>query len=475
MFCSLPLSLAILLSISTDVFAAPNPHVVPRGQSINLHRRSKVARSPEDWDIWAKNHKAMLESKYADRNSDGQPQKRASGTNLLANQNGDSSFFGSLAIGTPPVSYNVILDTGSSDLWVADSNCATGCRQVPTFDAKSSTSFKNSSSSFSITYGSGQAKGVLAQDVIQMAGFSVPNQVFAVCDAVSQGLLMNPVSGLLGLGWKQIASSGATPLWQTLAESGQWDQPVMAFQLTRYGDNPQAQALEPGGSFTMGFLNNSLYTGDIDFQNIPSGQESYWILPMTGLTVRGNNVAIPTGPASFSAIDTGTTLVGGPKDAIAAIYAQIPGSQPGTGNSEGFYTYPCDTSVDVSLTFGGKSWPISPADFKMTQLNSGMCVGAFFALQTGGSAPNWIVGDTFLKNVYSVYRFNPPSVGFAALSNAAKAQNGAGGSVPSPTIGAVATVSASRSPGKNSNGATSSRSAGWGVIAFMAMMGAMWM
>ncbi len=32
----------------------------------------------------------------------------------LTNQNADSSFYGSIAAGTPPISYNVILDTGSS-------------------------------------------------------------------------------------------------------------------------------------------------------------------------------------------------------------------------------------------------------------------------------------------------------------------------------------------------------------------------
>ena len=32
----------------------------------------------------------------------------------ITNQNADSSFFGSLAVGTPPVSFNVILDTGSA-------------------------------------------------------------------------------------------------------------------------------------------------------------------------------------------------------------------------------------------------------------------------------------------------------------------------------------------------------------------------
>ena len=55
--------------------------------------------------------------------------------------------------------------------------------------------------------------------------------------------------------------------------------------------------------------------------------------------MQGNVITLPTGSSSFSAIDTGTTLVGGPSQAIAEIYAQIPDSAPGTGNFEGYYTY----------------------------------------------------------------------------------------------------------------------------------------
>ena len=59
-----------------------------------------------------------------------------------------------------------------------------------------------------------------------------------------------------------------------------------------------------------------------------------------------------------------------------------------------------------------------------------MCLGAFFSLEEGsttveGADPNdgpaWIVGDTFLKNVYSIFRYeNPRAVGFARLSDVAK-------------------------------------------------------
>jgi len=66
-----------------------------------------------------------------------------------------------------------------------------------------------------------------------------------------------------------------------------------------------------------------------------------------------------------------------------------------------------------------------------------------------------------------VFRFNPPSVGFAALSNLAKAQNGANGPAPSATIGsAAATVSATQLP-RRVNGAVSPRSMGWGMMVIM--------
>ena len=162
-----------------------------------------------------------------------------------------------------------------SDLWVADSQCATGCSSVSTFDSSASSTFHNQSTPFSITYGSGQAAGSLGQDVVQMAGYSVPNQIFAVCNQVSPGLLTKPVSGLLGLGFQTIASSRAMPLWQTLVESGAWDNPLMSFYLTRlvdknlkvsfsspsdllffcmcsYLNSTSVLVEEPGGSFSMG-------------------------------------------------------------------------------------------------------------------------------------------------------------------------------------------------------------------------------
>lgn len=60
------------------------------------------------------------------------------------------------------------------------------------------------------------------------------------------------------------------------------------------------------------------------------------------MTVQGNSIsssAIGTSSSAYAAIDTGTTLVGGPPSAIAAIYQQIPGSFAGTGSQANYWYY----------------------------------------------------------------------------------------------------------------------------------------
>lgn len=61
----------------------------------------------------------------------------------IRTENTDSSFYASIGLGTPPTSYNVIIDTGSSDLWVAGRTCETGCDGVPQYDGANSSTFES--------------------------------------------------------------------------------------------------------------------------------------------------------------------------------------------------------------------------------------------------------------------------------------------------------------------------------------------
>ncbi len=54
----------------------------------------------------------------------------------------------------------------------------------------------------------------------------------------------------------------------------------MAFHLTRYVNDSSVRNVEPGGTFTLGSTNSTLYTGEIDYTNIPSGAIGYWTIPL---------------------------------------------------------------------------------------------------------------------------------------------------------------------------------------------------
>ena len=107
-------SVLSLLALATDalVLAAPSPSPPLQGQTIRLSRRN-ANRTFEEWGAWAKSHREGLTNKYNGGNAKARA-KRGAGTNLIVNQNADSTYFGSIAVGTPPVAFDVILDTGSA-------------------------------------------------------------------------------------------------------------------------------------------------------------------------------------------------------------------------------------------------------------------------------------------------------------------------------------------------------------------------
>ncbi|KAF8504113.1 aspartic peptidase domain-containing protein [Gautieria morchelliformis] len=388
--------------------------------------------TPEDFAAMAQN----LRQKY-NLPTRALVRRQGTGSVPITDENADSSYSGTISIGNPGQSFDVILDTGSSDLWVASTQCLQGCPSgTTTYNPSSSSSFKDTSQTVSITYGTGAVQGDAGSDTVSMGGFTTQSQTFLVAQEVSSGLLTGTLSGLLGLGFKSIANTGATPFVQGLASSSSFSQPLMSFYLERHINDSGAAARAAGGVLTLGNTNSSLFTGTIDFVNIPATvTPGFWLLPVTGVTAQGTAVSLPS-QSQLAAIDTGTTLIGGPTAAVAALYTNIPGAQQGTGSLQGYYTFPCSTVVNISMSFGGAhSWPINPVDFKLEASTGGktVCIGAVFDLSGGTSTspgssppnkrqlnpstnPDWIVGDTFLKNVYSVFRYDPPSVGFAQLN-----------------------------------------------------------
>ncbi|KAF8554783.1 acid protease [Imleria badia] len=351
--------------------------------------------------------------------------KRSTTYAPLTDEANDSSYSAVVSIGTPAQEFNLILDTGSSDLWVATNQCTACTTDVPLFNPSKSSSYKNGSSSLQITYGSGNVGGYVSADTVSFSGFTIANQELLSVAVTSDGLLDDQLSGIMGLGFETLSALQTTPFWQTLLSQNKLSSPVFSFYLERYV-NQAAMNEAPGGTFTLGGTNTSLYSGNIEFINMPTGTTpSYWLQQVQSVTVQGKSISISSSQG-LAAIDTGTTLIGAPSAITKEIWSNVPGSVALTGQFAGMYAFPCSTSISVSLSFGGTHWPVSAADMNLGAVSgigsNQMCGGAIFDIGntvggSGANVPTWIVGDTFLKNVYTVFQGNPAAVGFAQLAS----------------------------------------------------------
>jgi cathepsin D len=204
------------------------------------------------------------------------------------------------------------------------------------------------------------------------------------------------LAGLMGMGFQSISEYNAPPVIQTLVETGMTTEPVFAFKLS-----------DSGAELTIRGTNNALYTGG--FTVVPVTQEGYWQVDMDAVSV-GTTKALGT---TSAIIDSGTTLIVAPTADAAKFYQSVPGS---ASVGDGYYTYPCNSPPSVSLAFGGRKFAISPDTFSLGQVSAGssQCVGGVVGEDVG--ADFWIVGDVFMRNVYTKFDMGKSKVAFAELA-----------------------------------------------------------
>ncbi|KAJ7062706.1 acid protease [Mycena amicta] len=340
--------------------------------------------------------------------------------------------------------FTVIVDTGSSDTWVAQkgfqclnltghpepqATCRFGSQGFDTQDTTSFQTYPNTK--FSVAYGDGEfLSGTAGKATVSVAGLAVTNQVFGlVTKAAWQGDGIN--AGLLGLAYPTLTSLKSashnqqiiySPFFFTAVQEKKISETYFSLALNR-GTNAGKHSpdIDPylgyvafGGRPPVDVVQSSTVT--VPLQGFTAGRRTpvsasshtpasyfYYAIDVESY-IFPNSSGIPTASNS-TIIDSGTTL-----NLLPSPVAQAYNARWKTANwHDGSWYVDCDeVAPPFAVEIGDKTFTIDPRDQVVyvgkDDDGKDLCVSG---TQDGGD-PNvdgtmFILGDVFLHNVVAMF------------------------------------------------------------------------
>ncbi|KAJ7704388.1 aspartic peptidase domain-containing protein [Mycena rosella] len=318
---------------------------------------------------------------------------------------------GKITVGTPPRTFIVQFDTGSSDTFLPAVGCST-CAGHTLWNPAASSTAVNTTDSYFLQFGGGTTTGFVFTDTVTVAGAKAQSQAVGASNQYSVDFQADkfPPDGLVGLAFPALSGFGRNPLFTTLVNQ-KTISPIFGVKLA-----------DSGSELLLGGVDNSLFTGAFRYVSLIekvsvwfsngsqlSVPQDYYPLVLQALDVNNKTVATANGVAAI--VDTGTTLLIGDPQGVETLYSAIPGAKDASAIlGPGYYTVPCNKIPTVGITLGNHIFNVAPDIFNLGRLQGNDCVGGVVSME---GIPFWVLGDIFLRNFYTVFDQGNARVGFA--------------------------------------------------------------
>ncbi|KAG8889977.1 hypothetical protein FRB98_001712 [Tulasnella sp. 332] len=316
------------------------------------------------------------------------------------------------------VIYTVIIDTGSSDLWIA--------ADVPNAQPVGLNT--------NITYGVGSVAGPIMKAPLSFAGYDVPAQAFLNASSYSPDPRSSGASGLIGLGPSIISNVfltvndvSAGPMMNRIFEQNMTSQNYITLFLSR-DDDPESTAIsqmtisEPLPGYESIIQQQKLPVVLTSKQNLIAGAQQFWttytdvngVLGSDGQPIIVQSTVEGAWEGTLVTVfDSGSSLPQVPKALSDSIYSKAAGAIWNATLLGGIWTVPCNVELNVTFVFGGQAIFVHPLDMSAIPSEVGapdidavngvaMCYGTFQPIGAGSAAPDhdMILGMSFLRNSY---------------------------------------------------------------------------
>ena len=324
-----------------------------------------------------------------------------------------------MSIGNPPQNVTVLVDTGSSELWVnpdcSTANPGTGqqCKQFGQYNPKkSNTPPQGPAGSKTIQYGDPTdqqtqtyAKISYYRDTIALGGGAVKNQTFGIVTQ-SEG----QSQGILGLAPSLQGAFGSdqpyTLVLSNMADQGVINSRVFSLDL-RHSDSDY-------GAVIYGGLDTNKFIGTLEKRPIINGLSGEprlaAALSSVGLTTTQTRSFNVTGNDSTVLLDSGTTI----SRMHASVVQPIADALGAQTDESGYYLVPCSLQTaggSIDFGFGNKVVRVPMKDFVLAD-SGNTCVLGVVATED-----LQILGDSVLRAGYFVFDWDNKQVHIAQAAN----------------------------------------------------------
>jgi hypothetical protein len=268
------------------------------------------------------------------------------------------------------------------------------CWAVPCFyhdkyDNKKSSSYKQDGRPFKITYGSGSIDGTVSQDLAKLGDASAASFAFGEVTAVSGvAFLASQMSGILGLAYDTI-SVDKLP---TFVDQSDLADKSFSFVLK---NNPEESYITMPG-YDEQLVGSNKFT----FHDVV--EQRYYSLKLDSVA-QGTNKTSTTGYKAV--IDSGTSVIVGPKTLVEPLIAGITVNDDCTG---------VEQLPNLTFEIDGLDYVLTPNDYVLTvvQGTDKECVMGVIAGDFPANFQYFILGDSFMRKYYSFFDKKNNRVGF---------------------------------------------------------------
>ncbi|OJT05040.1 Vacuolar aspartic protease [Trametes pubescens] len=319
------------------------------------------------------------------------------------------------------VYFTVLLDTGSTDLWINAQGRNVALTNTTDVVA-------------SEVYGQGAVQGNIAFAELKVGNYVVPSQAFVNATRIVN--MTVPVDGYMGMAFdvsnifSAVAKAWGNETAQTLGRSFITNLFAQNTSLPNNFDLQlgRTEQMDEDGQGTFIVSGHSAAFSDVaDAPKLPRVGSDRWAVVLDEMRINGeafsfNKSSVPGVPEGKVAavLDSGFSLPPLPPAAVDAIYKSVPGAV--FSQTAGAYVIPCNSSTMLSFVFGGQEFLIHPLDLALpfaipivkngATTNVTICLATYQYLNldpTQFAGFDLILGDAFLRNVYASWVFTPSS------------------------------------------------------------------